>query len=92
MLIDQYHSNLPEYSHDMYLKGYDAYQVYAAFKKSQRKKHEEKRKKKRELVSKITIPRRGRSARRLPPFFVSVRVTVPFFFWIDYSRRHRLLK
>ena len=48
MLIDQYHSNLPEYSHDMYLKGYDAYQVYAAFKKSQRKKHEEKRKKKRE--------------------------------------------
>lgn len=48
MLIDQYHSNLPEYSHDMYLKGYDAYQVYAAFKKSQRKKYEEKRKKKRE--------------------------------------------
>ena len=41
MLIDQYHSNLPEYSHDMYLKGYDGYQVYAAFKNSQRKKREQ---------------------------------------------------
>ena len=32
------HDNLPEYSPTMHLQGYDAYQVYAAFKKSQRKK------------------------------------------------------
>lgn len=42
------HDNLPEYSPTMHLQGFDAYQVYAAFKKSQRKKLDQKRKQKRE--------------------------------------------
>lgn len=44
----QYYSNLPEYSPTMHLQGFNAYQVYAAFKQSQRKKHDQKRKEKRE--------------------------------------------
>ena len=40
--------NLPEYSHTMYLRGFNIYQVYNAFKKSQRKKQDQKRKEKRE--------------------------------------------
>ena len=43
-----YHDNLPEYSHTMYLRGFNIYQVYNAFKKSQRKKEDKKRKEKRE--------------------------------------------
>ena len=43
MLIDQYDSNLPEYSHQMHLQGYSATEVYRAFKKSQRKKYNKKR-------------------------------------------------
>jgi hypothetical protein len=42
------YDNLPEYSPTMHLQGYDAYQVYTAFKKSQRKKLDQKRKQKRE--------------------------------------------
>ena len=37
MLIDQYDSNLPEYSHQMHLQGYSATEVYRASKKSKRK-------------------------------------------------------
>ena len=44
----QYYGNLPEYSPTMHLQGFNAYQVYAAFKQSQRKNHNQKRKEKRE--------------------------------------------
>ena len=40
MLEPQY----PEYSRDMYLRGFSATQIYAAFKQTQRRKRKEKRK------------------------------------------------
>ncbi len=47
MLVSEY-SQLPEYSHTMHLQGFSPMQVYAAFRKSQRKKLDKERKKKRE--------------------------------------------
>lgn len=44
MLEPQY----PEYSHDMYLKGFSPTQIYSAFKQTQRRKQNNKRKEKRE--------------------------------------------
>ena len=36
---------MPEYSHDMYLKGFSSTQIYSAFKQSQRRKQKDKKKK-----------------------------------------------
>lgn len=46
MLEPQY----PEYSRDMYLRGFSATQIYAAFKQTQRKKQKEKRKKREQSI------------------------------------------
>lgn len=43
-----YEANTPEYSHTLHLQGYNATEVYKAFKKSQRKKHNQKQSQKRE--------------------------------------------
>ena len=46
MLEPQY----PEYSRDMYLRGFSATKIYAAFKQTQRKKQKEKRKKREQSI------------------------------------------
>ena len=39
---------MPEYSHDMYLKGFTPMQIFSAFKQTQRRKQKDKREKERE--------------------------------------------
>lgn len=36
-----YNQDLPDYSHDMYLKGFNAYQIFEANRRTNRKKREE---------------------------------------------------
>ena len=37
-----YNQDLPDYSHDMYLKGFNAYQIFEANKRTNRKKQKKK--------------------------------------------------
>ena len=37
-----YNPDLPDYSHDMYLKGFNAYQIFEANKRTNRKKQKKK--------------------------------------------------
>ena len=46
MLEPQY----PEYSRDMYLRGFSASQIYSAFKQTQRRKQKDKRKKREQSI------------------------------------------
>ncbi len=38
-----YNQDLPDYSHDMYLKGFNAYQIFEANRRTNRKKLKKKR-------------------------------------------------
>lgn len=38
-----YSQDLPDYSHDMYLKGFSAYQIFEANRRTNRKKQKKKR-------------------------------------------------
>lgn len=38
-----YNQDLPDYSHDMYLKGFNAYQIFEANRRTNRKKQKKKR-------------------------------------------------
>ena len=46
MLEPQY----PEYSRDMYLRGFSASQIYSAFKQTQRRKQKDKRKRREQSI------------------------------------------